>query len=364
MKLKPLLISLLLLLSPPLLARQGTPSIDTTIASMSEEERAAQLIMVYFSSPEFVAEQGFGAVLLLQNMIRDQRRITERLRSLQQRSRLGVLVAIDQEGGKVNRLKHLPRWSRLPSAAAMSHWPEERISAHSSRVAGVLREIGIHLNLAPVLDPVHDHQGRETLMSIEQRSFGRDGATIASRAGAFIDGFRSRGLLTVAKHFPGYDVAQHSDHEIAVSSATRQQIARNVEPFRMVADRVDGVMMSSIRYRSVTEGPAVLSTRMVQWARQIYPDKLIITDDLWGVALRSWVNPHADTRNYPDADLLRLLRMTLDAGNDLLMITYPQKALLMKQAIAEWMRADPELRARVDRSVRRILLAKKRAGLL
>ena len=363
-----LLLSLLLLFSAPLFANQapstGQPSINSMIASMDEEERAAQLIMVYFSSPAFVAEHGFGAVLLMQNMVRDLDQLTARLRTLQQRSRVGVLVAMDQEGGRVNRLKHLPAWKQLPSAAAMGRWPQERIEALGRRVARLLKQTGIHLNLAPVLDPSHDHQGRPTLIGIEQRAFGREDATIVSGSGAFIEGFRSQGVLTIAKHFPGYDVAQHSDHEIAVSHASRQQIAANVEPFRKVAPVTDGVMMSSIRYESVADNPAVLSPRMVAWAREIYPDKLIITDDLWGVALRSWVNPAADRRNYPDVDLLRLVRMTLDAGNDLLMITYPEKALLMKRTIAGWMRADPELRARVDRSVRRILAAKARAGLL
>ena len=358
----------LLLLIPlfaVLQAMADQPSrLDTVISTMDEEERAAQLIMVYFSSPGFVAEQGFGAVLLMQNMIKDLDSLSARLHTLQQRSRIGVLVAVDQEGGRVNRLKHLPEWRDLPSATAMGRWPLERIESEGRRVARLLKRIGIHMNLAPVLDPSHDHQGNPTLIGNEQRAFGRESAAIAARSRAFIEGFRSQRVLTIVKHFPGYDVAQHSDHEIAVSHATRQQIAANTEPFRAVAPLVDGVMISSIRYARLAADPAVLSPRMVAWARKIYPDRLIVTDDLWGVALRRWINPAAYGKEYPDADLLKLVRMTLDAGNDLLMITYPEKALLMKRAIAGWMRTDPRLRARVDRSVRRILAAKARAGLL
>ncbi|HFC54441.1 MAG TPA: hypothetical protein ENJ43_08425, partial [Gammaproteobacteria bacterium] len=85
----------LLLLIPlfaVLQAMADQPSrLDTVISTMDEEERAAQLIMVYFSSPGFVAEQGFGAVLLMQNMIKDLDSLSARLHTLQQRSRIGVL---------------------------------------------------------------------------------------------------------------------------------------------------------------------------------------------------------------------------------------------------------------------------------
>ncbi len=356
-----------LISSPAALAErsQTDSSVDTLLASMSNEEKAAQLILVYFSSTGFVSKHGFGGVLVMQNMIKDLDQLSSRLQTLQQHSRIGVLVTIDQEGGKVNRLKYLPGWKRLPSAQTMSHWPDKKIEAHSRRVAGLLKKAGVHLNLAPVLDPSHNREGKQTLIGFEHRAFGRDDDLIVTRASAMINGFHSQGILTIAKHFPGYNVAEHSDHEIAISHAPKEHIAANAEPFHRVAPLVDGVMMSSIQYENLTPNPAVLSPRMVAWARKIYPDKLIITDDLWGMALRSWISPEqAKQRNYPDREFLRLVRMTLDAGNDLLMITYPEKAVLMKQAIAKWMQTDPELREKVNRSVRRILAAKARVNLI
>ncbi len=364
------LLSLLfftLVSSPAALANPApsTSSIDTLLASMSNEEKAAQLILVYFSSNEFVAKHGFGGILVMQNMIKDLDQLSSRLQMLQQQSKIGVLVTIDQEGGKVNRLKYLPGWEQIPSAKTMSRWPSEKIETHSRRVAKLLKKAGIHLNLAPVLDPSHNQQGIQTLIGYEHRAFGRDSDSIVSRTSAMINGLHSQGILTIAKHFPGYNVAAHSDHEIAISHALKKQITANAEAFSKVAPLVDGVMMSSIQYENLATNPAVLSPGMVAWAREIYPDKLIITDDLWGVALRSWINPDkARRRNYPDTEFLRLVRMTLDAGNDLLMITYPKKAVLMKQAIATWMQTDPELRKKVNNSVRRILAAKARVKLL
>ncbi len=365
------LLLLLALLSPfPLQsaeARNATiPSgVETLLTAMSDEEKAAQMILVYFSSPEFVSRHGFGGVLIMQNMVRDLEKLSMRLQLLQQTSKIGVLVAIDQEGGRVNRLKYLQGWKQLPSAATMSHWPMKRIEAHSRRVAGVLKRSGIQLNLAPVLDPARNHRGEETLIGMEQRAFGNNGREIVPVASAMVKGYHANGVLTIAKHFPGYNVANHSDHETAISNATKEEIAENAEVFRGMAPLVDGIMMSSIRYRQLDSNPAVLSPRIVGWARTLYPDRLIITDDLWGVALRRWVAPQQATeQGYPDRELLRLVRLALDAGNDILMITYPQKAVLMKQAIIRWMEKDTRLRDRIDRSVRRILMAKSKAGLL
>jgi len=344
---------------------QSTKVVDRIMSAMSDEEKAAQLILVYFSSSEFITRHEFGAVLVMQNMIKDLEQLSSRLHTLQQKSKIGVLVTIDQEGGKVNRLKYLPEWKHLPSAQTMSKWSSIKIKQHNLRIARVLATAGVHLNLAPVLDPSHNYQGEKTLMGLEQRAFGQNSNQIVARASNMINAFSSQGVLTIAKHFPGYDVAEHSDHEIAISHAAQKYITDNVQAFNMAAPLVDGVMMSSIYYTSMVNNPAVLSPRMVGWARQIFPGKLILTDDLWGVALRTWINPeNVDKYNYPDKDFLRLVKMTLEAGSDLLMITYPEKAVLMKHAIVKWMRNDLKLRERVNQSVRRILIAKAKVKLI
>jgi len=343
----------------------STSTVDELLQSMSDEQKAAQLIMVYFASPEFVIKHEFGAVLVMQSMIKDTKTLSAKLDKLQHQSAIGVLTAIDQEGGNVNRLKRLPGWKNTPSAATQAAWPNRKILNHQLKVAAQLRTMGINTNLAPVLDPSHNHQGKPAFMGKRKRSFGQKPCAITSKAAEFIEAHQQNNVLTISKHFPGYDAENNSDHEIAISDASRTDLNNTIQPFLALAPIVDGVMMSSIHYQKMTDRPAVLSTEMVGWARELHPQKIIITDDLWGQALRSWINPiSAKRKKYPDEDFLVLTRMALDAGNDILMITYPKKAVLMKKAITEWMQQDETLRLRVDQSVRRILSTKEKAGLL
>ncbi len=332
--------------------------VDELLYNMSNAEKAAQLIMVYFSGEEFVTEHQFGGVLVMQNMLKNPAEITEELKNLQRNSKAGVFVAIDQEGGVVNRIKRLPGWNKTPSAKVMGEWDSAKITELTNRVGAQLKDIGINMNLAPVLDPSLDYLGRETFMEQSRRSFGATGADIIPDGRAFIKGFNQHGVLTINKHFPGYDVASNSDHDIAISQAPFSNILDNTSSFSALSKEANGVMMSSILFADTDDKPAVLSEMMVGWARALYGDGIIITDDLWGVALRSWISPSSSEKNYPDDAFLKLIKMALLAGNDMMMITYPEKAVLMKEAIANWMLTDELVATRVNESANRILTIK------
>jgi len=332
--------------------------VDDFVYRMSNAEKAAQMILVYYSDDALITEHQFGGVLIMQNMLRQPAEIVASLKRMQANSKIEVFVSIDQEGGKVNRMKRLPGWNKVPSAKAIRKWDIPKITALTEKIAEQLHDIGINMNLAPVLDPSIDYRGRNTFMEQSERSFGENGSAIIPSARAFIAGFSEHDVMTVNKHFPGYDVASNSDHDIAVSQAPFENILENTSSFTALAEASSGVMMSSILFADTDDKPAVLSEMMVGWARALYGEGLILTDDLWGVALRSWISPESSTKNYPDDQFLKLVRMALLAGNDILMITYPEKAVLMKEAIAEWMLHDEQVAFRVNESVRRIVKTK------
>ena len=332
--------------------------VDNLVYEMSNAEKAAQMIMVYYSGDKFVTEHQFGGVLIMQNMLKKPDEVVASLKRMQATSKIEVFVSIDQEGGKVNRMKRLPGWSKVPSAKAIRDWESNEITDLTTKIAKQLQQVGINMNLAPVLDPSIDYMGRSTFMEQSSRSFGENGSEIIPDARAFISGFSTHRVMTINKHFPGYDVASNSDHDIAVSQAPFENILENTSSFTALAQASDGVMMSSILFADTDDKPAVLSEMMVGWARALYGDGLILTDDLWGVALRSWISPESNIKNYPDEEFLKMVKMALLAGNDILMITYPQKAVLMKEAIAEWMLYDEQVAFRVNESVRRIVKIK------
>jgi len=335
--------------------------VDSLIAGMSPQQKAAQLLLVYHTSAAFASKHGFGGVLIMRDMLASPAGLSRELKRLQ-RQPIGVLVAIDQEGGKVNRMSRLPGWKRVPSAAAMSGWPEQRITEQAARMAKQLAELGINMNLAPVLDPSHDHTGRLAFMGRKERSFGRDPDVISAKAGAYARGFSRHGIVTVSKHFPGYDVQTNSDHEIALSDAPLRALEHNVRAFSGLSEAVSGVMISSIHFTKINGRPAVLSKKMLDWARKLHPHAILMTDDLWGSALRSWIRTRGARGEA--AEVLALTKEALRAGNDMLMITHPQLAVKMKRQIARWIKTDETLRRRVDEAVERVLRVKQRMGLL
>lgn len=357
------LVFLLALIAPP--GGQAAP-LSERVDHLTLEEKVGQLFIVYHGPAPFMAEHGFGGSLVFESMVKNPDELRASLAEARRLCKIPLLVAMDQEGGKVNRLRPLPGLATTPSAKEMATWTAAEIEAAVAPMAAALNDLGINANLAPVVDPATDGHGRPSWMGIRDRAFGSSAQDIAPPALAFMAAFARRDIGCIVKHFPGYDVASNSDHELAVSPASPETIDARMEAFRQVMPRALGVMMSSIRFTEISAAPAVLDAGWVARARCGHADRLVMTDDLWGNALRAWVSgvPEVDPTEYPAVDLRRLALLAFDAGNDMLMVTYPQKAVEMKAVLVEVIAGDPERQAALDAKVRRILQAKADLGLL
>ncbi len=334
------------------------------LAELTLEQKVAQLFLVYHSPADFMAEHGFGGSLVMESMVRDAAALEESLREARQLCAVPLLVAMDQEGGEINRMRPLPGFEVVASAEEMALWSADSVRTYLQPAAARLHALGVNLNLAPVLDPSVNVDHQATLMKSRQRSFGKDSRAIVPPARAFMQGFADHGIQCVVKHFPGYAVQENSDHEVAESLADRSALVGYVHPFAACMDDAGGVMMSSILFSFVSDRPAVFDSSLVALSRCGFEDRLVMTDDLWGMALRSWVSGgEVERTEYPAADLQRLTLLAFNAGNDMLMITYPAKAVLMKEILVEATRGNHQMQERLDQSVYRILLLKAKLGL-
>ncbi len=348
-------------------AARPLTDVDRVLASLDHRALVGQLLVVYRADNAFLLEHGFGGVLLFKSMLDDPAALRADLDRLQAAAPVGYLVALDQEGGTVSRLDAVPgREAGTPGAADMGDWPPARVAAEGARIGAALRGLGVNLDLAPVLDSAVGWDGEPSLMGRRGRAFGTTTAEILPPARAFARGCGEAGVACLAKHFPGYDVAANSDLEPARSGAAAAAILDSAGRFAAVADVTAGVMMASIIYPALGEAPAVLEPAVVDLARAAVGEGLIMTDDLWGAALRAWQRPDLQIlpTEYPDADWLALGEQALRAGNDLLLVTYPAKAALLQSLLAGRMAEDPALRDVVRAATRRVLLAKQRLGLL
>ena len=334
--------------------------------SLTIKQKAAQMVMVYMTPVSFMLEHEFGGYLVMKNHLKNLDKFTENIRTVNENMRIKPLVAADQEGGYVNRISVVaPQWERTPSAKQMRAMSEDSIRALAQRIGAVLDSVGINLNLAPVLDPAKDSRGKNSFMEESKRSWGEDTLN-APKVRAFVQGMRESNVACVSKHFPGYDSWTNSDHQIAVSSTPKAKVTKNVEFFKTLASDIPVTMMSSVSFVRISSRPAVFEPKIVKMARDMSPETVILTDDLWGVSLRAWVsgNERVRSKNYPAKDFRKLVRTALMAGNDMFMITYPQKAVEMVNYLEALSKQSKYYRERIEESSARILKMKFKAGLL
>ncbi|MBI4595363.1 MAG: beta-N-acetylhexosaminidase, partial [Candidatus Tectomicrobia bacterium] len=175
---------------------------------------------------------------------------------------LPLIISIDQEGGRVCRLRE--PFTHFPSANVLGKMSDEKLVVEVARAtAKELEAVGINTNLAPVLDLATNHLNRV----IGDRSFGEKMSCVSRLGAAYIKGLHSGGVLSVAKHFPGHgDTFQDSHLGLPTSWQLESLLrTREMEPFRMASlAGVDAVMTAHVIYPEVErENPATLSEYII-----------------------------------------------------------------------------------------------------
>ena len=253
------------------------------------------------------------------------------LKKLFNHSKHPTLLAIDHEGGAVQRLSQRHGVTKLPRALRVgsSNLSFHQVKAIYARAAGEFGQWGFNLNFGPVLD-VHDPNN--TVIGRYGRSFGGDTRNISLNAAAFVDGFSSNGIICVLKHFPGHGRSVGDSHyEPADISGTWSD--KELEPYKQLISigRAPVIMCGHLRLDSLEPSgyPATLSRSIIQGILRDHLgfDGVVVTDDL---DMEAITTSHSRRRALIDA---------LKAGNDLIMIKnlYGYDPLLPKRAL-HWIR--------------------------
>ena len=286
-----------------------------------EEKRGAaffgQLLMVGIPGPrldpvarELVRDLRVGGVILFARNLEGPEQVWELTRDLQQEAlALGgppLLIAVDQEGGLVQRLKApftlIPKARELGTRASPG-----QVEDLARSVARELALVGINMNLAPVLDVARDPNCPQW-----ERSFSPDPEQVAAFGEAAIRGFLAGGVLPVAKHFPGLgDTTLDSHQVLPTAQSPDPERETDLLPFRRaVAAGTPAVMTAHLHVLAWDVRPATLSpVALTTWLRgRLGFQGVILTDDLEMGAI-------ANETRVPEA-----ARQALGAGADLLLI--------------------------------------------
>jgi beta-N-acetylhexosaminidase len=202
-----------------------------------------------------------GGVILFGSNIVDASQLQRLTSDLQRAARAGgqprLLVATDQEGGDVRRL----RWAGpAESASLLGTSSPERIR-HEALLAGrALLGSGVNVDLAPVADV----PGGGSFMAADRRTFGGSAALVQRDVVAFARGLSEAHVAATVKHFPGIGRATANTDRTAVSiGAGRESLARDLAPFQAaIAAGVPLVMISNATYPAIDAKPAPWSPRL------------------------------------------------------------------------------------------------------
>ncbi|MDB6132352.1 MAG: Beta-N-acetylhexosaminidase [Verrucomicrobiales bacterium] len=295
----------------------------------------------------FKALQPGGFILFGRN-IKSPEQLRKLIDDLRDLSDIEPIITIDQEGGRVSRLRLIG--NEPPNAQALRQKGDPKLIAEHGRLTGeLLRLFGFNLDLCPVLDISYDDQADN---SLKGRCYGTSAQEVITNAGIFNRSLRREGILSCGKHFPTYGSADVDPHEmLPVIRRTREELlAEEVMPFSALLPELDSMMIGHAWFPDFDptpeRWPSSLSHNIItKFLRDQlgFDDGLVMTDDLDMGAILNEV-----TFEQAIQDAVR-------AGNDITMICH--RIEMVEQAHVHLQALPHEV---LDTALARIERAKKR----
>lgn len=304
-----------------------------------------------------VAKEGLGGIILFARNVRSPAQIWElnyRLRrAAAEADRPPLFVMVDQEGGRVARLKdpftHLPSFEDLGAGSDAAG-----VCAHAARVGRELAAAGFNWNLAPVVDVDAVAGGVQ-----KGRCLSSDPDRVGRLAAAYIDGLQGAGCLACAKHFPGLGRTVLDTHQVRpVVELSRTELdAVELPPFRRAAEAgVSGVMVCHAVFAALDpDRPASLSPLVIDGLLrdELGFQGLVVSDDLEMGAVAGQMGPD-------EAGVAAYL-----AGCDVILVCHrPELALAAVDRLTEMVLAGEVPPDLVRQKLGRVLAAKRRLAAL
>ncbi|HXF38069.1 MAG TPA: glycoside hydrolase family 3 N-terminal domain-containing protein, partial [Blastocatellia bacterium] len=233
---------------------------------MKLEHRIGQLLLIGLPGPQLdlmtrslLQTIQPGGVLLNKHNIESAQQVYELISAIRSLTEVPPIIAVDQEGGRVDRLKEI--FSPMPSADLLRAAGDASIAARMGEIAAeALRTLGFNTNFAPVLDIAADDSA---VNGLKGRYLGGTVAEVVRLGGAYLEGLKHGGVVGVGKHFPGLGNAIVDSHaELPTVDSSRDQIMRHevapyMELFTKINARLDAVIVAHAHYPAL-DGPAPL----------------------------------------------------------------------------------------------------------
>lgn len=339
----------------------GEYLINYKVEQMSLSEKVGQLFQIGFSGFDLDAEieamikdYYIGGVIYFSRNIKNLEqtaRLSNQLQSLalNSGSKLPLFISIDQEGGSVSRLKGA---TNFPSNMTLGVVNDKQLTNKIGKTVGSeLKNLGININLAPVLD-VNNNPNNPV---IGVRSFGSDPKLVAELGKAYIEGIQSEGVIATAKHFPGHGDTETDSHlELPTINHDKERLNKiELYPFKKaIKAGVKSIMVAHIYFPAFEKEKGIPATL----SKSVLTDLLRKKMNFKGLIITDCMEMKAIADNFGTAEgAVRAIK----AGSDIVLVshTYAEQKKAVK-AVIEAIEKGRISENRIDESVKRIIKTK------
>lgn len=289
------------------------------------KSKIAKMLIIGFDTPtanesdyiyKCISELGVGGIILFDIFYNDKtkfkniqnpQQLKELTAQLQSISENKLLIAIDQEGGKVARLKKESGFSEALSAKDIAMLELEEAKKSYSKLSSELHELGINLDFAPLVD-LGLNKSSDVIYKLD-RTYSDDPNEVVKYAEVFMDSLHSHKVISCLKHFPGHGSASGDSHEGFVD-VTDTWSEVELEPYKKLLYKTQMIMTAHVFNKNIDDKyPATLSykTNTKLLRESLGYNGVIIGDDLqMGAIKEHFTNEEA-------------LKLSINSGVDLVM---------------------------------------------
>ena len=332
--------------------------------------KIGQMILVGFAGTSVeqavlkeVREGKVGSIILFEKNIPPQNSfvgLKKIIWTYQQASPIPLIIGIDQEGGRVNRLKDKYGFPKSITARAMAKAPTlDSVRFYSEATASTLAGLGININFAPVVDLASNPDN--PIIAKFGRAFSANEDSVTLMAAEVIKAHHKYGVLTSLKHFPGHGSSKDDTH-LGIADVTNTWEERELKPYQALIDSglVDAVMTSHIVNRKLDKNgnPGTLSTEILTGIlrKRLNFNGVIFTDDMQMQAISKHFG------------LEESIKLAIQGGVDIMTFsnniqeTEDRTVDKVHSIIYKMVESGVISRQRIDESYRRIMKMKKSLG--
>lgn len=335
---------------------------EKSVENMTLREKIGQMLMVYYTLDEIdedlinsLKENQPGGFIITSDNLKNYQKSKKFITSLNKYVDIDMIIAVDQEGGSVQRLYDIPdkKATKIPSMYDVGLINDNDVSY---KIGNIISSEASSLGINAVFSPVVDIGDYET-SAMGKRMLSNDTEIVTENSYSIFKGIEDNDVISIAKHFPGLGDAQADTHDnkITIVNKTKDELYdKELKPYiKLINNGIDMIMVGHASYPKVTNDnlPASLS-------KNIVTDLLIKELNFDGIVITDAVNMGAIASNYNEVDTYT---KAINAGVN--MFIMPNGAKRVIDLIENEVKKGNIDESKIDESVRRILNVKKKRNL-